>query len=111
MMACQLSLVGRLPPKQWIVTDFQFTLNTGEVVFPNSIGMWPNWELNERNVVVVFGDFGNRGLSSEADAVFPVRLDIVADDTPLLLIGPGGQEFNAVGFTWETDTSPYDSGP
>lgn len=93
------------------LTDFQFTLNTGEVVFANSVGMWPNWELNERNVVVVFGDFGNRGLSSEADAVFPVRLDIVEDDTPLLLIGPGGQEFNAVGLSWETDSSPYDSGP
>lgn len=93
------------------LTDFQFTLNTGEIVFANSVGMWPNWELNERNVVVVFGDFGNRGLSSEADVVFPVRLDIVADDTPLLLIGPDGQEFNAVGLSWETDTTPYDSGP
>lgn len=93
------------------LTDFQFTLNTGEIVFPNSIGMWPNWELNERNTVVAFGDFGNRGLSSEADAVFPVRLDIVEDETPLLLIGPGGQEFNAVGLNWETDATPYDSGP
>lgn len=93
------------------LTDFQFTLNTGETVFPNSIGMWPNWELNERNTAVAFGDFGNRGLSSEDDAVFPVRLDIVEDDTPLLLIGPGGQEFNAVGLSWETDTTPYDDGP
>ena len=93
------------------LTDFQFTLNTGEIVFPNSIGMWPNWELNERNTVVAFGDFGNRGLSSEADAIFPIRLDIVADDTPLLLIGPGGQEFNAVGLSWETDATPYDAGP
>ena len=93
------------------LTDFRFTLNTGETVFPNSIGMWPNWELNERNTVVAFGDFGNRGLSSEDDAVFPVRLDIVEDDTPLLLIGPGGQEFNAVGLSWETDKTPYDAGP
>ena len=92
-------------------TDFQFTLNTGEIVFPNSAGMLPNWELNERNTVVVFGDFGNRGLSSEEGAIFPVRLDIVEDETPLLLIGPNGQEFNAVGLSWETDTSPYDSGP
>ena len=93
------------------LTDFQFTLNTGEIVFPNSAGMLPNWELNERNTVVVFGDFGNRGLSSEEGAVFPVRLDIVEDETPLLLIGPNGQEFNAVGLSWETNTSPYDSGP
>ena len=93
------------------LTDFQFTLNTGDIVFPNSAGMLPNWELNERNTVVVFGDFGNRGLSSEEGAVFPVRLDIVEDETPLLLIGPNSQEFNAVGLSWETDTSPYDSGP
>ena len=93
------------------LTDFQFTLNTGKIVFPNSAGMLPNWELNERNTVVVFGDFGNRGLSSEEGVVFPVRLDIVEDETPLLLIGPNGQEFNAVGLSWETDTSPYDSGP
>jgi hypothetical protein len=93
------------------LTDFQFTLNTGEAVFPNSIGMWPNWELNERNTVVAFADFGNRGSSSEDDAVFPVRLDIVEDDTPLLLVGPGGKEFNAVGLSWETDATPYDSGP
>jgi hypothetical protein len=93
------------------VSDFQFTLSNGDTVFPNSVGMWPNWELNERNVVVAFGDFGNRGLSSEADAVFPVRLDIVEDETPLLLIGPGGQEFNAVGLYWETDATPYDAGP
>ncbi len=93
------------------ITDFQFTLNTGKIVYPNSAGMLPNWELNERNTVVVFGDFGNRGLSSEKGAIFPVRLDIVEDETPLLLIGPNGQEFNAVGLSWETDTSPYDSGP
>jgi len=93
------------------LTDFQFTLNTGEIVFPNSIGMWPNWELNERNTVVAFSDFGNRGLSSEDDAVFPVRLDIVEDDTPLLLIGPDGEAFNAVGLNWETDATPYDAGP
>ena len=40
-----------------------------------------------------------------------MRLDIVEDETPLLLIGPNGQEFNAVGLSWETDISPYDSGP
>ena len=93
------------------LTDFQFTLNTGKIVFPNSAGLLPNWELNERNTVVVFGDFGNRGLSSEEGVVFPVRLDIVEDETPLLLVGPNGQEFNAVGLSWKTDTSPYDSGP
>ncbi len=92
-------------------TDFQFTLNTGEIVFPHAAGMNPNWENNERSTVVVFGDFGNRIKSTEPGAIFPVRLEIVSDETPLLLIGPGGQEFNAVGLTWSTEKSPYDQGP
>ena len=33
-------------------TDFKFTLNTGEVVFPHAAGLNPNWEHNERNTVV-----------------------------------------------------------
>ncbi len=93
------------------ITDFKFTLNTGEVVFPTAAGMLPNWEYNERNCVVVFGEMGNRLPSSDPDARFVVKLEIVADDLPLLLIGPGGQEFNAVGLTWTTDKSPYDEGP
>jgi hypothetical protein len=92
-------------------TDFRFTLNTGEIVFGHAAGMNPNWENNERNIVVLFGDFGNRKKSSEPDALFPVKLEIVADATPLLLVGPGGQEVSAVGLTWETDKSPYDQGP
>jgi hypothetical protein len=92
-------------------TDFQFTLNTGERVFGHAAGMNPNWENNERNTVVLFGDFGNRNKSAQAGAVFPVKLEIVADDTPLLLVGPGGREVSAVGLTWTTDKSPYDQGP
>jgi len=92
-------------------TDFKFTLNTGEVVFPHAAGLNPNWEYNERNTVVVFGDFGNRHKNSEAGARFPVKLQIVRDDTPLTLVGPGGKEVSAVGLTWTTTTSGYDSGP
>jgi hypothetical protein len=92
-------------------TDFKFTLNTGETVFGHVAGMNPNWENNERNTVVLFGDFGNRKPSSDPGAKFPVRLEIVADETPLMLVGPGGQEVSAVGLTWTTDTSPYDAGP
>lgn len=73
--------------------------------------MTPNWELNERNTVVAFRDFGNRGLSREADVILPTALEILADDTPLLLIGSDGQEFNAVGLTWTTARTPYDTGP
>ena len=93
------------------ITDFQYTLNNGEIGVLTGITMFPNWELNERNVVVLYGEFANRGLASEADAIFPVRLDIVEDETPLLLIGPDGEEFNAVGLSWETTATPYDTGP
>jgi hypothetical protein len=92
-------------------TDFRFTLNTGETVFGHAAGMNPNWEHNERNTVVLFGDFGNRKQSAEPGALFPVKLEIVADDTPLLLVGPGGREVSAVGLTWTTAKSPYDQGP
>ena len=93
------------------ITDFKFTLNNGEIGVLTGITMFPNWELNERNVVVVYGEFANRGLASEPDAIFPVKLEIVEDDTPLILVGPGGQEVSGVGLTWETDATPYDSGP
>ncbi|HEX5688778.1 MAG TPA: hypothetical protein VFX76_02195, partial [Roseiflexaceae bacterium] len=92
-------------------TDFQFTLNTGEIVFGHAAGLNPNWEYNERNTVVLFGDFGNRKKSDEPGASFPVKLEIVADATPLMLIGRDGREVSAVGLTWTTDKSPYDRGP
>jgi len=92
-------------------TDFKFTLNTGDVVFGHAAGMNPNWETNERSTVVLFGDFGIRKKSTEPGAIFPVKLELVADDSPLRLIGPGGREVSAVGLTWTTDKSPYDSGP
>src|SRR6185436_20762314 len=92
-------------------TDFLFTLNTGETAFGHAAGMNPNWENNERNTVVLFGDFGNRNRSTEPGAVFPVKLEIVADETPLVLVGPGGREVTAVGLVWTTDKSPYDAGP
>lgn len=88
--------------------DFQITLNTGEVVFPQFAGMVPNYEYNERNCVVLFGEVCNRLPSTDPDARFPVRVDIVDDGTPLMLLGPNQEIFNAVGLFWETTTSPYD---
>ncbi len=90
------------------LTDFQFTLNTGEVLTPMAASSQPNWENNERNCVVVWNDWGNKLPSSDPNARFPVRLDIVADETPLTLVGPNGQLVSAVGLSWETTTSPYD---
>lgn len=90
------------------ITDFQYTLNNGEIGVLEGYTMFPNWEYNERNVVVLNGEFANRGSASDPDAIFPVRLDIVGD---LILVGPGGEEVNARGLFWETDATPYDVGP
>ena len=90
------------------LTDFQFTLNTGEIVTPLAASSQPNWENNERNCVVVWADWGNRLPSSDPNARFPVKCEIVEDDTPLTLVGPNGQLVSAVGLSWETDSSPYD---
>lgn len=90
------------------LTDFKFTLNTGEVVTPLAASSNPNGENNERNCVVVFAELGNRLPSSDPNARFPVKLEIVEDDTPLTLVGPNNQLVSAVGLTWETDSSPYD---
>ena len=90
------------------INDVQVTLNTGEVVSPVAIGMLPNFENNERNCVVVFGEFGNRLPSTDPDARFSVRVEIVTGDTPLMLAGPNNQMVSAVGLSWETTTSPYD---
>lgn len=90
------------------INDVQVTLNTGEVVSPMAIGMLPNFENNERNCIVVFGEFGNRLPSTDPDARFSVRVEIVTGDTPLMLAGPNNQMVSAVGLSWETTRSPYD---
>ncbi|MEO0326264.1 MAG: hypothetical protein AAF447_25170, partial [Myxococcota bacterium] len=90
------------------LTDFRVTLSTGEVVAPQAVSPFPCFENNERNVAVIFGEFSNRLPSTDPDARFPVRVEIVADDTPLTLVGPGGRTESAVGLSWETTTSPYD---
>ena len=91
--------------------DFLFTLNDGTEVVPHAVTMTPNWEQNERNTMVVFGDFGNRGIGDEPDKLFPVRMEIVDDGSSLTFVGPGGTTQRGVGLTWETDVSPYEEGP
>jgi hypothetical protein len=91
-------------------TDFRVTLNTGEVVTPVAASIYPNFEYNERHVAVIFGDFGNRGLPGEPGARYATRVEVVADDTPLLLVGPEGP-VSGVGLVNETAGTPYESGP
>jgi hypothetical protein len=70
------------------LSDFQLTLNTGEVVVPLAVSPFPNVENNERNVAVIFGEFANRKKSNELGARFPVKCEIVEDETPLMLAVP-----------------------
>lgn len=93
-------------------SQFRFTLNSGDVANVDVITMTPNFEWNERNTAVVFADLGNRGLPGEPDTRYPVRLDIVpaSDGTELLLAGPNG-DVPATGLSFETDNTPYVSGP
>ncbi|ADB39724.1 hypothetical protein [Spirosoma linguale] len=93
------------------ITDFRITLNTGEIVNPTAAGMFPNWEYNERNCVVLFGDFGNRLKSTEAGARFVVKVEIIADANPLMLKGRNDTVVSAVGLSWTTTKTPYDAGP
>ncbi|MGH2963722.1 MAG: hypothetical protein ACRDL3_16240 [Solirubrobacterales bacterium] len=88
-------------------TDFRLTLNTGETLTPEVAAVSPNLEYNERGVAVLFGKFGNRIPSTEPGARFPIRVEVVGDETPLELVGPDGF-VSAVGMAVTNETSPYD---
>jgi len=89
-------------------TDFRVTLNTGEVVTPITASYLPNLEFNERQTVVVSGEWGNRLQPGETGARYPVTFSVVADDTPLMLVGPSGL-VSAVGFSVNS-LNPYIEG-
>lgn len=90
-------------------TDIRITLNTGAVVTPDAAALNPNYDLNERHVIVVFGEFGNRMAPGTTGAIHPVSVNIVGDDTPLMLVGPDGP-VSAVGLE-AISRSPYTAGP
>lgn len=90
-------------------TDIAVTLNTGEVVTPEVAALNPNYDFNERHVIVVFGDFGNRLAPGTEGARYAVSVQIVEDDTPLMAVGPNGP-VSLVGLTATSD-SHYVSGP
>lgn len=97
-------------PSTLNATDFLVTLNTGETVTPVVASIFPNFEYNERQVAVIFADFGNRLLPGEEGARYVTRVEVVADETPLMLVGSDGP-VSAVGLFSVSDTSPYQSGP
>jgi hypothetical protein len=90
-------------------TDIAIHLNTGEVVTPLAAALNPNYDHNERHVIVVFGYFGNRLQPDDPEAVYPVSIEIVADETPLMAVGPKGP-VSLVGLT-AASSHPYVAGP
>jgi hypothetical protein len=88
-------------------TDFRVILNDGTVVTPLVASINPNLEYNERSTVVIFGDFGNRQAPGTPGARYPVRFEIVPDDTPMELVGPGGQIASAVGLSFGDGDTPH----
>ena len=84
---------------------FRIELNTGEIVTPAVVSISPNLEYNERNTIVMFGEFGNRLTPGTEGAIYPVKVTIVKTSTPMKLVGPNGP-VSAVGLEKES-THPY----
>jgi len=87
--------------------DLAIHLNDGSVVTPQAAALNPNFDFNERAVVVVFGEFANRLDPSEPGARYPVLVEVVGD---LQLVGPGGGIVSATGLSSPSGT-PYGTGP
>ena len=87
------------------LSDFRITVSNGDEITPSAAGVFPNFEINERNVVVLSGEFANKLPSSDPDSRYVTKVEIVDE---LILVGPDGQEFNAQGLYKETFSSPYD---
>ena len=94
-------------PSTLDATDFKVTLNDGTTVTPQTAGINPNFDFNERAVAVLFGKFGNRFGPDDPRARYPVSVEVVADGTPLQLMGPNLQRFVAVGLKAMSNGTPY----
>ena len=88
-------------------TDFIVILSNGSRVQPQVCSISPNLDYNERAVAVLFGKFGNRLSPEDPGAIYPVRVEVVADQTPLQLVGPGARFVSAVGMGVDCGGSPY----
>ena len=89
-------------------TDFAITLNDGSVVTPVVVSMTPNLEFNERQVVVLEGEFGNRLQPGQPGSLYPTSVTIVNDGTPLELLSTTGP-VSIVGAT-VASSNPYVAG-
>lgn len=89
--------------------NIAITLNTGDVVTPVAAALNPNYDHNERHVIVVFGEFGNRLPPGSEGAVYPQTVTFVAGSSPLMAVGPDGP-VSIVGLS-APSSNPYVAGP
>ena len=88
-------------------TDILVTLNDGSSVLADVGASSPNSDYNERASFVVFGQFGNRLELDDPEVLYPTKIEVVEDDTPMMLVGPGGSLVSAVGMSVDAPGSPY----
>lgn len=89
-------------------SDFLVTVNDGTQVTPQAAGFLPNLEYNERQTIVIIGDFGNRLKPGSPGAKYPINVTIVNDGTPLQMISAAGP-VDAVSLTIDS-SNPYVEG-
>ncbi|NGM88163.1 hypothetical protein G5B35_12685 [Parapusillimonas sp. SGNA-6] len=85
------------------------TLNTGEIVKPVAAALNPNYDHNERHVIVVFGEFANRLAPDVPGAIYPVTVTFVDGPTPLMAVGPDGPV--SISGLSAVSSNPYVAGP
>jgi len=89
--------------------NIAITLNTGEIVTPQAAALNPNYDHNERHVIVVFGKFGNRLSPDAVGAVYPMVVSFVEGNSPLMAVGPEGP-VSLTGLS-APSSNPYVAGP
>jgi len=89
--------------------NIAITLNTGEIVKPVAAALNPNYDHNERHVIVVFGEFANRLPPDAVGAVYPTTVSFVEGASPLMAVGPDGP-VSITGLS-AVSQNPYVAGP
>ena len=88
---------------------FEITLNTGETVVPSAVMVIPNWDYNERNIVVMLYDgLSNKKRWDEEGAIYPVSMEIVAD---VMFVDEFGDLINGRGLQGAAKYSFLERGP
>lgn len=110
LLADTMPLVFSNPilPTTMSATDFRVTLSDGSQVTPLAASFLPNLEFNERQTVVLDGEFGNRILPGQPGALYPVSVAVVDDGTPMQMLTNSGL-VSAVGLSVNS-SNPYVTG-